>query len=264
MLGDLMQDFQPQQVIYVSRSASDVENLLGKLWPTGDVSPSLEAQDREVQAHQNNADGSPAAPRWPENASVEPRLVVLGEEPSTRGNDSFLPWCEHVPGDPAQVETLRAVHKLVQPCARIALVLAGDLEDSAVAAILNFLGPFLGPEGLVLASHGRFDPSRLTTEHPLTLVLNRWFERIGGRLGYDLWETPEDRNPHVYNWSVFLRKTSNRECEAHWELTPADVPTAAGKGLYEHITSIKAPAEASSQKVAEAKLASAKDSFRKP
>jgi FMN phosphatase YigB (HAD superfamily) len=225
-LRDLLADFAPQQIIFAARESAAVESLLALLWRSEGDHANRTRNASQLVVNERREIASADTPHWTDD-DAEPRLIFIGDEERARCNGHLSPWSMHLAGHPGSLDTLRAARQLLRPCARAALVLSEDIGVQAARAALNYLAPFLGPEGLVLIAHGRHDSSHPFAEHPLKQTVNEWFEQTGGHLGYDLWKKSEDREQHVFNWTLFVRGQTAVESEWHWNLNVADLPAPA-------------------------------------
>jgi hypothetical protein len=221
-LRELLTRFAPGQVVYVGHNPRPLQQLLAQLADdTGWLPPPAEEKPMSlVRKCQRLTEANHEL--WTDRGEIGTRLIVLGAAPGLSLQVS--PMTHVVAGRLAEVETLRSVRNRLRECVRIALVLSDELESAARGAIVNGLAPFLGPEGLILAAHGRAYHALLETEHPATRQLTAWVEQEGADLGYEPWDASDQARLHLVNWYVLVRGQSFREAAGYWSCTLSELP----------------------------------------
>jgi predicted HAD superfamily hydrolase len=124
-------------------------------------------------------------------------------------------------GPLSQPPALAEIRALLQPGAKAALVLTGDVSELDARTALHGLAPFLGPGGIILVSVGRYDrydaeprePWSTGTDNPLEGAVRSWFESTSAALGYGIWEPAR---VHRRNWIILVHAPETMFSMAPW------------------------------------------------
>ena len=220
-LLELLRVLNPQQVVYCASSGCAAEAILKELHRLAATMPDTVGYATAEEGSGQSPTANPPVPEfhWSHSLAVMPRLVVAGAADTDEALIQTARDVAYIAGDLSALGTLRQLRDLLQPCRRVLLVLTDSLQRAEIQAILNYVAPFLGPDGVIAANHGRFDSADLIADQPLSAILDGWRTKQGAGLRYQFWPDTHLFQQPTYNWTVLSRYSNDGKPDGYWTIT---------------------------------------------